>query len=145
MENPADHVSRGLFPSQLLDCRVWWEGPPWLKLLPFQWPQQVTFSSSNSYQEREIYHLTLTPSKMPVISPDCYSNFTFMKRITAWILRFINNCQLKDARKFGHLAVEEMILAEKYWISLCQEDSFVQEITALKSKCSISQLVIFYL
>ena len=25
MENPADHVSRGLFPSQLLDCRAWWE------------------------------------------------------------------------------------------------------------------------
>ena len=62
-----------------------------------------------------------------------------MKRITAWILRFINNCQLKDARKFGHHAVEEMILAEKYWISLCQKDSFVQEIAALKSQRSISQ------
>ena len=41
--------------------------------------------------------------------------------------------------KFGHLAVKEMILAEKYWISLSQEDSFAQEIAALKSQHSISQ------
>ena len=101
--------------------------------------QQLRFSSSNSDKEREMCHLTLTPSKTPVISPDCYSNFTFLKRITAWILCFINSCQLKDARKFGHFAVEEMILAEKYWISLSQEDSFAQEIAALKSQCSISQ------
>ena len=139
VEKPADHVSRGLFPSQLLNCRVWLEGPPWLKLPPFQWPQQSRFSSSNSDEEREICHLTLTPSKTPVISPDHYSNFTFLKRITAWILRFINNCRCKNTRKFGHLAVKEMILAEIYWISLSQEDSFAQEIAALKSQHFISQ------
>ena len=69
VENPADHVSRGLFPSQLLNCRVWWEGPPWLKLPSFQWPQQSRFSSSNSDEEREICHLTLTPSQTSCLLP----------------------------------------------------------------------------
>ena len=110
-----------------------------VKLPPFQRPQHVKFISSNSDEERGMCHLTLTPSKTLVISPDRYSNFTFLKRITTWILCFINNCQLKDARKFVHLAVEEMILAKKYWISLSQEDSFAQEITALKFQCSIFQ------
>ena len=123
----------------MLNCRVWWEGPPWLKFPPFQWPQQLRFSSSNSDKEREICHLTLTPSKTPVISSECYSNFTFLKRITAWILCFINNCRRKNTSKFGHLAVKEMILAEIYWISLSQEDSFGQKIVALKSQHSISQ------
>ena len=139
VENPADHVSRGLMPSQLLDCRAWLEGPPWLNLLPFQWPQQLRFFSSNFEEERDICHLVLTPSKTPVISPNRYSNFTFLKHITAWILCFVNDSQLKDARKFGHLAFKEMILPERYWISLSQEDLFAQEIAALKSQCSVSQ------
>ncbi len=32
MENPADYASRGLFPSELLDHDLWWNGPAWLKL-----------------------------------------------------------------------------------------------------------------
>ena len=83
-------------------------------------------------------HLTLTPLKTPVRSPDHYSNFTFLKCLPAWILRFINNCRRKNTRKFGHLAVKKTILAEKYWISLSQEDSFAQEIAALKCQHSIS-------
>ena len=81
----------------------------------------------------------LTPSKTPVISPNHYSNITFLKHITAWILRFIYNCRHKNTRKFGHLAVQEMMLAEEYWISLSQEDLFAQEIAALKSQHSVSQ------
>lgn len=30
-ENPADFLSRGLFPSQLVNNPMWWEGPTWLK------------------------------------------------------------------------------------------------------------------
>ena len=59
VENPADHVSRGLFPSQLLNCRVWWEGPPWLKLPPF--PPILTLMK----QEKYVISLSLLPK--PVV------------------------------------------------------------------------------
>ena len=39
-ENPADPASRGLFPSELLECSLWWNGPTWLKLSPADWPKQ---------------------------------------------------------------------------------------------------------
>lgn len=38
--NPADCASRGLFPSEVIEHDLWWEGPAWLKLPPSQWPDQ---------------------------------------------------------------------------------------------------------
>ena len=37
-ENPADCESRGLFPSELLQHKLWWNGPDWLQLDPSHWP-----------------------------------------------------------------------------------------------------------
>lgn len=41
-ENPADCASRGLFPSNLLENELWWNGPRWLRLEPCNWPKQST-------------------------------------------------------------------------------------------------------
>ena len=33
-DNPSDCDSRGLFPSELIDHALWWNGPDWLRLEP---------------------------------------------------------------------------------------------------------------
>ena len=38
-DNPADCVSRGVFPSELLRNELWWNGPHWLKLPVSEWPK----------------------------------------------------------------------------------------------------------
>ena len=40
-DNPADHASRGLMPSQIVNCELWWHGPPWLCLPPAHWPAHL--------------------------------------------------------------------------------------------------------
>ena len=45
-KNPADCTSRGLFPSELLEHKLWWEAPSWLKLLPSEWPKQSNLPPS---------------------------------------------------------------------------------------------------
>ena len=36
--NPADCVSWGLYPAELANHIMWWEGPSWLRLLLKNWP-----------------------------------------------------------------------------------------------------------
>ncbi|GFW92223.1 integrase catalytic domain-containing protein [Trichonephila clavipes] len=38
-ENSADIASRGIDPKCLPDCKLWWKGPPWLRLETSSWPK----------------------------------------------------------------------------------------------------------
>lgn len=39
-ENPADLASRGVCPSELNSCTLWWNGPHWLSKPEEYWPRQ---------------------------------------------------------------------------------------------------------
>ena len=139
-ENPADCASRGLFPSELLEYELWWKGPPWLRSRPSEWPKQSKLPPSEpSDEERDICLLTPVQPKLPIIPLDRYSSFTRLKRVTAWIFRFINNCrvrrrnQVKAIQNYPCLSVQELVAAENYWILIAQEDYFKEEIHALTS------------
>ena len=40
LSNPADLVSRGVMPAQLIKSSIWWEGPTWLSHSPARWPRR---------------------------------------------------------------------------------------------------------
>ena len=94
-DNPADCVSRELFPSELLQHSPWWNGPDWLLLDLSRWPQ-----GSNSHhsdvpdEEREV--CLINAAKLHCVIPlTRYSSLTHLTRVTAWMLRFINNCHAR--------------------------------------------------
>ena len=59
-ENSADCASRGL-PSELLEHKLWWEGPPWLLLMPPHWPKRPNVSMEQPpEEERKICLVTTT-------------------------------------------------------------------------------------
>jgi hypothetical protein len=92
-------------------------------------------------EERELCLHTVVTAKNPLIPIDRYSSFTRLKRITAWVLRFIRNCssrKLGQARSDSCLTVVEMDAADKYWVSLSQECCFAEDIAALKGKGDIA-------
>ena len=61
-QNPADCTSRDIFPSELLQHSLWWNGPPWLCLAPSEWLP----SPRDSTKERYVYLLTVFVPKVPV-------------------------------------------------------------------------------
>ena len=69
----------------------------------------------------------------PIIPYDRFSSFSHLKRVTAWVFRFIAGCQEKQENGASFLTVEELASAELYWISLVQVDHFSKEIQKLKS------------
>ena len=64
-----------------------------------------------------------------------FSSFTRLKRVTAWIMRFIGNCRLKLKKQSmtseSQLSVTELQKAEIYWLSIIQKQYFPEEIARL--------------
>ena len=137
-DNPADCASRGLFPSELLDHDLWWNGLEWLKLPYTDWPKPSTIPDVGpSDEEREVYVHTTLHQKTPLIPLDRFSNITPFMYITAWILRFVNNCRARDGLQTSKvrspLSVQGLSSAENYWLRLSQEEHFTEDIQSLKT------------
>ena len=64
----------------------------------------------------------------------CYSSFFQLRRVTAWILRFVDNCRSDGEPIRTCLTISELSAAEKYWFVIAQAECFPTEIAAVKSK-----------
>ena len=96
VDNPADCASRGLYPFELLLNTLWWDSPEWLRRESTEWPKQFDRpQGSVPEEEREVCHIMITDSQEPLILTECYSSFVHLKRVTAWVFQFINNCCAK--------------------------------------------------
>ena len=118
VENPADCASRGLFPFELVNNKLWWSGPDWLYSASSEWPVQERIPYTEMKEEREISFVAACEPSMPVIPLNHYSTFSRLQHITAWIYRFINNCRSGRNRGTNHLysTVDELSQAENYWL-----------------------------
>ncbi|XP_047024876.1 uncharacterized protein LOC124633636 isoform X1 [Helicoverpa zea] len=132
--NPADLASRGVTPQQLQSSSLWWEGPSFLRRDPSEWPQQG------------VPNLELPELKVMVTSIDTnfldftrYSNFTKLKRIMAYVHRFVNNfiCKYSKNKNFnkltGCLSTDELCNSLKTLIRCCQVQSFSCELNTIKT------------
>ena len=136
-ENPADCASRGLFPSELLDHKLWWEGPDWLRLSSSQWPDQSqNVAKTVPEEEREISLHILVHNRMPIIPVDRFSSYYRLKRVTAWVQRFVSNCRAKVNKQQIDssllLSTQELQRAEFYWLSIVQGQHFSKELDNLE-------------
>ena len=80
-----------------------------------------------------LHALADTHPMLPIL--DRFSSFTPLKRITAWIFHFVENCRPRrshNVSNHGFLTVEELIRAERSWFQAMQAMSFLEEIASLK-------------
>ena len=138
VSNPADCASRGLFPSELINHELWWEGPDWLKLPSSCWPSQLRIPDPEPVpeEEEEVCLAAVVQTIEPLVPTDAFSSFTKLKRVTAWIMRFVGNCCARAKKKpttsMLCLSVLELQRAEVYWLSLVQEQHFPDDLVHLK-------------
>ena len=134
-QNPADCASRGLFPKELIEHELWWQGPAWLKLSPPNWPKQTDIPPSTIPDEqKEICVHTHLELMEPIIPLDRFSSYNMLTRVTAWVFRFISNARKNNSPIKTPLTVTEVNKAETYWISMSQSQRFTSELKALSSK-----------
>ena len=109
VDNTADCASSGLYPSQLLQHTLWWDGPEWLQRELTEWPKQFDRPQvSIPEEEREVCHIMITDSQDPLISTERYSSFVHLKCVTA------------------------ATSAENYWLSIIQKDHFIKEVSSIR-------------
>ena len=137
MDNPADCASRGIFPTELLNHELWWEGPAWLKLPPSDWPEQASIPHTDSSEEicTVCQLAVIDQGATPIIPIDRYSNYNHLKRVTAWVLRFIRNCRdhVNCKEKSPNLNTSEILEADQHWIRFSQRENFSLEVEVLKT------------
>ena len=143
-ENPADCASHELFPSELLKHTLWWNGPDWLHQDALYWPKRFTSpSSSLTDEERELSLYVSVTLPSPVLKIEDYSSFVRLKRVTAWILRFVHNCRARKLNrervKDAYLSMDDVHKAEIYWYLEVQSTHFSGDIHAIKSKSNLSK------
>ena len=141
-DNAADLLTRGLTPIQLQSSSLWSQGPAWLTS-ESDWPNWSPTSALHINTSEDADNTPITETSVApklglhqVIDIAKYSKLTRLQRVTAYVLRFVNNTKGTSTKLTGPLTAAELTCAQKLWIKCVQQESFSNEITNLQQKSS---------
>ncbi|XP_053973204.1 uncharacterized protein LOC128873578 [Hylaeus volcanicus] len=124
-QNPADALSRGQMPSDLLKNNLWFEGSPWLQEPEHFWPLNK-FEPVN-----ELPGLKKNVCLALNVQTNIFSGFSVYTRmlpVIAYCRRMRRPNPYKD-----HLCVQEIAESERQIIKIIQAEQFDNEISQLKN------------
>ena len=149
--------------TDLIRNNAWWRGPDFLGEPEETWPinknfvqpswsaelkrSTSTLRKTNSKNEDSRFGDSLSSVFMSIsvrrsqvlVDPNRYSSWLKLKRIQAWVDRFIENCQkLKTDRMTGELSADELNQAEIKLIKETQSSYFPEEYESLKHEKVLS-------
>lgn len=134
-QNPADLLTRGLTPRQLSNNEFWWQGPGWLSENEEDWPQTKLEFKNEPPETRKAVKIFVTQENHTSFIFQRYSTYRRLQRITAYLIRFIENCQCgKTERRLEELTAEELRKATNRLVKVSQQEEFAEEMKKLKKE-----------
>lgn len=146
-QNPADILSRGTQPNELLNNELWYNGPHWLKKHMNDWPKREIFSSKIELPGLKIVSINVNINAEPFEIFNRYSSLKKLIRIAAYCIRFAKNSKGECIK--GEIKTNEYFDALEKLIIIAQKECYAKEVFCLKQKkpipasSSLSQLNIF--
>lgn len=145
--NPADCATRGVDPKNLLNLNLWWNGPEILKTFMGtndKEPINCLFTS-NIDKKGKVTTLEQNNDNIIVNIINKCSSLTRVKRIVAWIMRFIKNIRNNstavkpDTASYQmalgtYLTASELLAANKLIIRFIQRKELEMEYNSLTKK-----------
>ncbi|XP_066260795.1 uncharacterized protein [Euwallacea similis] len=138
-DNPADVISRGLSPRELLQCNLWFHGPNFLRGIE----AEVKVESNSEIPLNQLPELKATPSventciaHVSIDKPDFnifnrFSNLFKLRRVMGYICRFKEQILKRTRNESISLTVDELNKAQIILVKLAQGETFHREIDEL--------------
>lgn len=139
--NPADAASRGLYPSELLNCEIWFRGPAFLQEASWE---SVGVDLQTSEEERKNVLFAIRESNILDDLMNNISSFSRLQHIILIISRFIFNCRNPLRKRVGFFTSFELNNALKILIKRTQSVAFASEISDNKFSKPLRKLNIFF-
>lgn len=132
-DNPADFVSRGVSPKDLLSLDMYWSGPSWLQKDERFWPVSSVIPKHDELPEIKRGPVAnVSTLDTEVIDFSRYSNLSRLERVVAYCLRFKGNCLKQNGKKeYTPLSCSEISHASLVLARLSQRLAFPEEFSAL--------------
>ncbi|KAH1021776.1 hypothetical protein HUJ04_011260 [Dendroctonus ponderosae] len=139
-DNPADIASRGMYLDDLCKNDLWWREPKFLHGKQ-DWPHHFKCASNVKVPElRNKYIVSICNSSCkPLQIFERFLSLIKLKRVFAYVLRFIRNSRNREQKKTGQLTVIELENSMICLSKLAQNDCYLDEITIIKSKKELSK------
>lgn len=169
-DNPADLITRGVSPTQLVNNQLWLHGPSWLILPPQEWPptkvmsaipqealDEINFNALTVFKEQLRIGLEGKKGNVPLL--EYTAKLEKAVNIISYVKRFIrlwlsqrkgSKCQRKRRGEIIQKVISptnrEKAQAMEYLLRKAQQEYYNREITALESgeklpeKCKVNSL-----
>ena len=148
-QNPAYIPTRWINPTKIVTNECWWKGPNWLQFNREAWPNQpqpsnehpdcltelkgsgrsvlTTLMISHDSNEKLLNLDAIVPSEN-------FSSYRKLLNVTAYVVRFIQNCRNKSNPVIGDLSAEEVNCAENLWVKQMQSTVKPEKLLGLKQQ-----------
>ena len=135
VQNPADMISRGISPQDVIHNDFWWYGPSWLAEERDRWPELPSSWNGNEGEEerrRTAVVVNVSTTEFTDWYLAKFVSYSVLIRRTAIWLRLMNLLRTpKEQRTLGFLTTSELREAELVVVRRVQREAFSTEWKAL--------------